>query len=195
LAKTAHRLEDGGADGLHIDMVDGHYVPNMSMGPKIISDLRQITILPLHVHLMVTNPENYLEALAISGATSITLPSEQNDKNLRNLLRIVRSLSCSAGLSITPHSSTESVSILLDEINQLLITSIYPGSSGQVFMPECIQKIRFFSKKVPEIIVEGGVNDQNITSIKEAGATGIVSANYIFRHQDYSSAIQSMKQA
>jgi ribulose-phosphate 3-epimerase len=195
LAKTAHRLEDGGADGLHVDIADGHYLPALTVGPKIVSDLRHVTILPLLVHLTVMNPDQFIETLAIAGATSITLQCEQqHTSDLPRLLDSIRSLGCACGLAIDPETPLDMVLSHLDRIDQILVTSVYPGKSGQTFMPESLERIDYLRNSgFSEIIVEGGVNDHSIQSIKEAGATGVVAASYIFRQPDYGTAIRSLK--
>lgn len=193
LAKTAYMLEDAGADWIHVDVMDGHFVPNITLGPKIVADLRQVTILPLDVHLMVDNPEQFIESFAIAGANHLYVHCELVHKNLKPILRHIRGFGCKAGLAINPETSTDLIDPLLDEIDHVLIMSVNPGRAGQKFMPDILPKITHFKHKVAEIVVDGGINDKTAPLAADAGATTLVSGSYVFGAANTATAIQRLK--
>lgn len=193
LAKTAYMLEDVGADWILVDVMDGHFVPDLTMGPKMVADLRHVTVLPLDVHLMVESPENFIESFAIAGANHIYIHSELRHKNLRQILQHIHSFGCKAGLVINPESPTSFVDQFLDDIDHVLVMSVNPGRAGQKFMPDVLSKITHFQGKVAEIIVDGGINDQTASLAADAGAIALVSGAYVFGHSNPAQAIHALK--
>ncbi len=193
LAKTAYMLEDSGADWIHVDVMDGHFVPDLTMGPKMVADLRHVTVLPLDVHLMVENPENFIESFAIAGANHIYIHCELTHKNLKHILQHIHSFGCKTGLAINPETPTNFVDPFLDDIDHVLVMSVNPGRAGQKFMPDVLSKITHFQGKVAEIIVDGGINDQTASLAADAGATTLVSGAYIFGHSNPANAIKTLK--
>lgn len=193
LAKTAHMLEDAGADWIHIDVMDGHFVPDLTMGAKMVADLRHVTVLPLDVHLMVEHPENFIESFAIAGANHIYIHCELTHKNLKQILQQIRGLGCKAGLAINPETPTRFVDPFLNNIDQVLVMSVNPGKGGQKFMPDILPKIKYFSDKVTDVVVDGGINDQTAMLAADAGATTLVAGSYIFGQANRAQAIQRLK--
>lgn len=193
LAKTAYMLEDAGADWIHIDVMDGHFVPDLTMGSKMVADLRHVTVLPLDVHLMVENPENFIESFAIAGANHIYIHCELTHKNLKQILQQIRGFGCKAGLAINPETPTSFVDPILNNIDQVLVMSVNPGKGGQKFMPDILPKIKYFSDKVAEVVVDGGINDQTAMLAADAGATTLVAGSYIFGQANRAQAIQRLK--
>lgn len=193
LAKTAYMLEDAGADWIHVDVMDGHFVPDLTMGPKMVADLRHVTVLPLDVHLMVKNPENFIESFAIAGANHIYIHCELTHKNLKQILQRIRGFGCKAGLAINPETPTSFVDPFLDSIDQVLVMSVNPGRAGQKFMPDVLSKIKYFHGKVADVVVDGGINDQTAVLAADAGATTLVAGAYIFGHANRAQAIQRLK--
>lgn len=193
LAKTAYMLEDAGADWIHVDVMDGHFVPELTLGPKMVADLRHITVLPLDVHLMVANPEEFVESFAIAGANHLHVHCELTHKNLKQILRHIQSFGCKAGLAINPETPVSFVEPFLDYLDHVLVMSVNPGKSGQKFMLDVLSKVDYFKDKVAEIIVDGGINEKTAHLAADAGATTLVSGAYIFGHPNPSRAIQQLK--
>lgn len=193
LSKTAYMLEDAGADWIHVDVMDGHFVPDLTMGPKMVADLRHVTVLPLDVHLMVENPENFIESFAIAGANHIYIHSELTHKNLKQILKHIHGFGCKAGLAINPETPTSFVDPFLDDIDHVLVMSVNPGRAGQKFMPDVLSKISHFQGKVAEVVVDGGINDQTASLAADAGATTLVSGAYIFGYSNPAHAIHALK--
>jgi ribulose-phosphate 3-epimerase len=192
------RIEKAGADMIHIDIMDGHFVPNLTYGPKLVKSVRGITDLPLDVHLMLDNPQVFIERFATAGADNITVHSEVTTP-IPQLFEIVKSLNISFGVSIKPDTKLDAIADYLDLIDVLLVMTVYPGFGGQEFIESTVPTIAEASRLKTEngykyeIEVDGGLNDKTVRIAASNGAALIVAGNYIFKAKDYKKAIDSLR--
>ena len=186
LGKEIKKLEDGGADLIHVDVMDGHFVPNLTIGPPVIKSLRKYTKLPFDVHLMISPVHKYIKNFADAGSDIITIHPEAT-KNLKESVSHIKELNKKAGVSLNPNTEIKVINNCLDKIDLVLIMSVYPGFGGQKFMPEVLDKIRELKniKKNKnykfDIEVDGGINFSNCKSVIDAGANILVSGTTIFK--------------
>jgi len=186
LENEIKRLEEGGADMIHIDVMDGHFVPNLTIGPPVIKRLRNCTKLPFDVHLMITPVHKYIEDYANAGADIITIHPEATN-NLMDSINLIKKLNKKVGVSLNPNTKLNVVNNVLDQIDLVLIMSVFPGFGGQKFMPEVVEKIRILKKIKEEeklnfdIEVDGGINFENNKIVIKAGANILVSGTTIFK--------------
>ena len=186
LGKDIKRLENGGADLIHVDVMDGHFVPNLTIGPPVIRALRKYTKLPFDVHLMISPVHKYIKSYAQAGADIITIHPEATN-NLSKSIKEIKRFKKKVGISLNPNSSINLITKYLDKIDLVLIMSVYPGFGGQKFMPKVLSKIEKI-KKLKEkynfkfdIEVDGGINFSNSKSVIMAGANILVSGTTIFK--------------
>ncbi len=189
LGSEIKRLEEGGADMIHVDVMDGHFVPNLTIGPPVIKALRKHCSLQFDVHLMISPVHKYIDAYAEAGADIITIHPEATD-NLDNSIKKIREKNKKVGVSLNPESKIDLILDLLDQIDLVLIMSVNPGFGGQKFMPEVLDKIKEL-KKIKEqkkmtfdIEIDGGINFDNCKSAIDAGANILVSGTTIFKSND-----------
>jgi ribulose-phosphate 3-epimerase len=179
--------EAAGADWIHVDVMDGHFVPNITMGPFLVQAYKRGTQLPLDVHLMIEQPERYLEAFAKAGASHLTVHVE-TCPHLFRTLQVIKSLGCLAGVTLNPGTPIPALDPVLHLADLVLVMSVNPGFSNQSFLPEAVQRVAMLRKRLDEIKssayleVDGGVNPQNLVQLQDAGATAFVSAHSIFSH-------------
>lgn len=195
VAEQIRAVEAGGADWLHLDVMDGRFVPNITWGPKIIGDLRKCSDLPFDCHLMIVEPERYVEAFRDAGADIITVHLEAS-AHAHRLLQQIRSLGAKAGVSINPQTPVSFLEHLIAETDVLLVMSVNPGFGGQRFIAESLDKLRqareLIDRKNPDCILEvdGGVGDENILEIARAGADVAVMGNSIFNTPDPKATVE-----
>lgn len=198
LKDEAQAVQAAGADWLHLDIMDGHFVPNLTFGPDIIKQLRPVCSLPFDVHLMVEPIELCIDLYHKAGADFITIHAEATSE-LRHYLNMIKELGCKAGVSINPGTSVEAITNVLDIVDRVLMMSVNPGFYGQAFIPSTLDKIAMLTKVRHEqklnflIIVDGGVNAQNAPSIIAAGADVLVAGNSVFKQPNYEKAISDLR--
>ena len=186
LGNEIKRLEEGGADMIHVDVMDGHFVPNLTIGPPVIKALRKHCSLKFDVHLMISPVHKYIEAYADAGADIITIHPEAT-QNLRESVQTIKNLSKKVGVSLNPESKIELINNFLDQVDLVLIMSVNPGFGGQKFMPEVLDKIKKLKKIQQErnlhfdIEIDGGINFENCKIAVEAGANILVSGTTVFK--------------
>ena len=189
LGNEIKRLEEGGADMIHVDVMDGHFVPNLTIGPPVIENLRKHTKLFFDVHLMISPVHKYIKNYADAGADIITIHPEATE-NLENSINHIKELNKKVGVSLNPDTKISIISELLEKIDLVLIMSVFPGFGGQKFMPEVIEKIKNLKKIQKEkklsfdIEVDGGINFSNSKIVIEAGANILVSGTTIFKENN-----------
>ena len=186
LGSEIKRLEDGGADMIHVDVMDGHFVPNLTMGPPIIKALRQYTSLPFDVHLMISPVHKYIQDYADAGADIITIHPEATE-NLQESIKHIKKLNKKVGVSLNPETKINKVTNFLSEVDLILVMSVHPGFGGQKFMPEVLDKIKELKEIKDQknldfdIEIDGGINFDNHKLAIEAGANILVSGTTIFK--------------
>jgi ribulose-phosphate 3-epimerase len=192
-------VEAAGADLIHVDVMDGHFVPNITIGPLIVAAARRATKLPLDVHLMITNPELYISEFAKAGADSITVHVETAHHLNRLIQSIKEHKGVKAGVSLNPATPLSSLDYVLADADLVLIMSVNPGFGGQAFIPSALDKIAKLRKRIDdsglktEIEVDGGVKPENAAAIVKAGADILVAGSAVFGAQDYAKAISGIR--
>lgn len=196
LQRDVKRVEDAGADMLHIDVMDGHFVPNITVGVPVVEALSKITRLPLDVHLMIEEPEKYIEPFARAGSDTLTFHIEVTDQP-EDLIARIRQLGVKAAVSVNPETGLDRVSGLLDRLDMVLVMFVHPGFGGQAFMSEVLWKVRKLREKAPEgfdIEVDGGINEKTISEVARAGANVFVAGTSIFDSPDVAASIRTLRQ-
>jgi ribulose-phosphate 3-epimerase len=201
LGEEIRDIEAAGADWIHVDIMDNHFVPNLTFGPPIVSMIRPVTKLPFDVHLMTEAPETLFPALASAGAHRLTVHPEAC-VHLHRTLASVRELGLKAGVALNPHTSLSVLEYVLDQIDLVLVMTINPGFGGQAFLPEMLPKLRELrlmlerkGRRDIRVEVDGGINAETAALVTEAGADVLVAGTYVFGQQDRASAISSLRAA
>ncbi len=196
LGEEVHSVEKAGADWLHVDVMDGHFVPNLTIGPLIVESLKPITKLPLDCHLMVSRPEDWVEAFAKAGATYITVHCEASP-HLNRLLNRIRELGCKAGVSLNPATPIAKIEEVLDIVDLVLVMSVNPGFGGQSFIESSLKKVerlvRLRGDREFLIEIDGGVKASNIAPMRKAGVDVFVAGSAVFGAKDRADAIQKLR--
>ena len=198
LGEEIINVEDAGADLIHVDVMDGRFVPNITLGPVIVKAISKITKLPIHAHLMIEDPDRYIEVFAKAGAEIISIHAEAS-KNIKRDIELIKSYSKKAGLVINPKTPVKKIKEYLDKVDLVMVMSVNPGFAGQQFIPEVVTKITELrdiakSKKLKmDIAVDGGINQFNAKQVIDAGANMLDAASAIFNSNNYKEAILNLK--
>jgi len=200
LGAAVQAVDAAGADWIHLDVMDGVFVPNLTFGPKMVADIKTYTNLPLDVHLMVQDPAPYVETYVRAGASVLTVHVESPGcTHLNRVLRSIRDAGCMAGVSINPATSPEVLEYAYEEADLLLVMSVNPGFGGQKFIPSALRKVEHIANRLQclglksEIQVDGGVNLNNCRSLESAGATVLVAGSAVLNSPDPAAAIRGLK--
>lgn len=199
LGEEIKAVEAAGADWIHVDVMDGHFVPNITIGPMVVKAVRKVTSLPIDVHLMIENPDRFIQDFAKAGASLISVQVE-TCTHLHRTIHLIRECGCRPGAVLNPATPASALEWILDDLDFVLIMSVNPGFGGQKFIQSALQKTRDMrrwiqSKNLPTLIeIDGGVNETTILEISEAGADVFVAGSAIFGSQDYGKTISALKQ-
>jgi len=194
LAEEVRDVEKAGCDALHIDVMDGHFVPNLTIGPLVVAAVHRVTELPLDVHLMIDTPSRYIAEFRKAGADWITVHVEA-EKDIHGLLKMIRESGAKAGLSLRPKTPVETIFPYLAELDLVLVMSVEPGFGGQLFMPEMMEKVKVLRSKFQGLIsVDGGIGAGNASQALEAGADILVAGSAVFGKADRAKAIQEFRE-
>jgi ribulose-phosphate 3-epimerase len=198
LGEEIKAIEKGNADWVHIDVMDGHFVPNITIGPPVVASIRKITNLPLDVHLMIQDPDKYIEKFANAGADIITIHVETSP-HLHRSVQFIKDQGCKAGVSLNPATSLATLDHILSEVDMVLIMTVNPGFGGQEFIPSVLPKIKRLREKISDkgigvdIEVDGGVNLDTISKVAQAGGNIFVAGNAVFTTPDYGKTISELR--
>jgi len=200
LERDIKMLEEGGAHLLHVDVMDGHFVPNLTIGPPVVAAINRVASIPLDVHLMIENPGFFVEDYIKAGADYVTVHVETT-AHLHRVIQQIKAKGAKAGVSLNPHTSLSTIESILDDIDMVLIMSVNPGFGGQSFIPQALKKVKQLRKMLKEsgneqveIEIDGGVKLDNIKEVSDAGVDVFVSGSGIFKVDDPKAMIQEMIQ-
>ena len=201
ISEEVRAIEAAGADLLHVDVMDGHFVPNITIGPLVVEAINRHAQTPLDVHLMITDPDSYIEAFSDAGADILTVHFEACP-HLHRTVQAIKALGCKAGVSINPATPVSVLEDILGDIDLVLIMSVNPGFGGQAFIDRSLGKIRVLremlagqGRETVLVEVDGGVTKDNAAALKEAGTDILVSGSAIFRSGDYAACIEALRKA
>lgn len=196
LESEIKRLEAAGADWVHVDVMDAHFVPNLTIGAPVVKALRRVCNIPLDVHLMIDNPEKYINDYVLAGADIITFHYEAVKEKSLELIKQIKNSGKKAGISIKPKTQVNEIKDLILHSDLILVMTVEPGFGGQKFMNDCALKIKEIKNLACEnliIEVDGGINDKTAKICKEFGANALVAGNYIFNSENIKSAIELLR--
>ncbi len=198
LDKEIKAICDGGCDYVHVDVMDGHFVPNHTIGPVVVKSVAKVATKPLDIHLMVQNNTFFVDLFAPFNPEFISFHIEE-EKHPHRLIQKIRDLGIRPAIVLNPHTPPEAIEYLLEDLDMVLLMSVNPGFGGQKFIPSVIEKAKKLKKMINEkglktlIEVDGGVNDKNVKELENAGVDIVVAGNYVFSNPSYEEAISSLK--
>jgi ribulose-phosphate 3-epimerase len=198
LGEEIQNIEKAGADYIHLDVMDGSFVPNITIGNEVVKNLRKKTALPFDVHLMINNPDNHIKAFADAGSDIITIHAEASI-HLDRSLDLIKSFGKKVGVSIVPSTSEDVLDYVLEKLDLILVMTVNPGFGGQKFLSSQLRKIENLRKKIDkigkkiELEVDGGINEETSKIVASAGADVLVSGSYIFGSGNYADAIKKLR--
>lgn len=199
LEKGARLAEESGADGLHIDIMDGHFVPNLSMGPSVVKMAKKCINIPLSVHLMLTRPDKYIKQFIEAGSDQLMIHIE-SECDVLDTLKKIRELGSSPGITLNPKTDASAIFPVLEMVDEVLCMSVNPGYGGQLFMPEVLPKISKIKEKIREtghdisILVDGGINNETALLCAKAGADTFIAGTSLYSLQNMSEGIRKMRE-
>lgn len=196
LGEEINAVIESGADWIHVDVMDGHFAPNITIGPPVVASIRSVCTVPMDVHLMISEPELYVEDFANAGADIITFHIEAS-KHPHRLIHQIKDLGCKAGIVMNPGTSQDEIEFLADDLDMVLVMTVNPGFGGQQFIPEMLEKISHVRAMMGDrdVEVDGGIDMQTAADAVHAGANVLVAGSYIFSHTSYAEAIASLRDA
>lgn len=195
MGEEIEKLIEAGADYIHFDIMDGHFVPNITFGPPIVANLRRYCSVPMDVHLMISNPEEYVDTFADAGADIITVHIEATNHPHR-LVSHIKDIGCKAGIVLNPGTPEDRIEFLVEEVDMVLVMTVNPGFGGQKFIPEMLKKIKNIRAMIgeeKELEVDGGIDHITAPEVIKAGADVLVAGSYIFAHEKYDVPIKKLK--
>lgn len=200
LGDEVKAVEDAGADWIHVDVMDGHFVPNITIGPMVVESLRKVTELPLDVHLMIENADQYIPEFASAGADILSVHTEACP-HLHRTVQLIKDQGVQAGVVLNPGTTLFSLDEIIEEVDLVLLMSVNPGFGGQSFIPQVLSKIELLRNTLNDsgveldVQVDGGIKPENAGAIKKAGANVLVAGSAVFKSKDYAKAIQALRDA
>ena len=198
LEKEIKSICEAGCDLVHVDVMDGHFVPNLTIGPVVVEPVSKVSSKPLDIHLMVENNNFFVDLFAPLKPKYLSFHIE-SEKHPHRLIQKIRSLGISPAITLNPHTKVEDIEYLIEDLDMVLLMSVNPGFGGQKFIPSVIEKVKklkeLIKKKNPNCLIEvdGGVSDKNIKELKDAGVDVVVAGSFVFGSGDYKKAIDSLK--
>ena len=196
LERDLKLISDGGAQYVHVDVMDGHFVPNLTIGAPVVKALKRVASIPLDVHLMIENPEKYIKDFALAGSNYITFHYEATKEKTIQVIEIIKSFGVNFGISIKPKTSAKEIKDFINIVDLVLVMTVEPGFGGQKFMADCadkIKEIKSYAQNDIIIEVDGGINAETAQYCKNLGANALVAGNYVFTAENMKEAIASLR--